>query len=210
MKQLVLELAPQPQPTLDNFVVGRNGTVLAALRSLVYAPEAGAVVYLYGEPGAGKSHLLRAVAEVWRRQGRSLARFLVADDVHRLDDNAQGALFDAFNEARAAGGAIIAAGDITPHQLVVREDLRTRLASGLSFHLQALSDSEKAAALAQRAGELGMRLNDDAIGYLLTHVRRDMPTLMTVLSTIDDYSLANKRLVTLPLIREALQTLEAN
>ena len=208
MKQLVLELAPQPEPTLDNFIAGRNATTLAALRSLVFAPEHGAVVYLYGEAGSGKSHLIRAVTETWRHQGRSLAYFLAVDDVHKLDDNAQGALFDAFNEARAAGGAIIAAGDITPRELRVREDLRTRLASGLAIHLHPLSDGEKSTALKQRAGEIGMRLGDEAIAYLLTHVRRDMPTLIAVLDAIDRYSLATKRLVTLPLIREALQALE--
>lgn len=208
MKQLVLELAPQPEPTLDNYIPGRNANTLIALRTLVFAPEHGAVVYLYGEGGSGKSHLIRAVGEMWRHQGRSLAHFLAVDDVHKLDDNAQGALFDAFNEARAAGGAIIAAGDITPRELRVREDLRTRLASGLAFLLQPLSDAEKTTALKQRAGEFGMRLGDEAIAYLLTHVRRDMPTLIAVLDAIDRYSLATKRLVTLPLIREALQTLE--
>jgi len=208
MKQLVLELAPRPAPTLDNYIVGRNAAALEALRSLVYAPEPGEVMYLHGEPGAGKSHLVTAVGEIWRRQGRSLHRFLAVDDVHLLDDAAQGALFDAFNEARAAGGAILVAGDTTPRQLKVREDLRTRLASGLTLHLHALSDDEKAAALKQRAREIAMPIGDEAIAYLLTHVRRDMPSLIGVLEAIDRYSLATKRPVTLPLIREALQSLQ--
>lgn len=208
MKQLVLELAPPPHPTLDHFIVGRNGTAMETMRSLVYAPERGAVVYLYGEHGSGKSHLVQAVGESWRRQGRSLARYLAVDDVHLLDAKAQGALFDAFNEARAAGGAILAAGNITPRELQVREDLRTRLASGLSLQLQALSDPEKAAALKQRAEEIGLRLPDEGLNYVLTHVRRDMRTLIAVLEAIDRYSLTAKRPVTLPLIREALQTLD--
>lgn len=208
MKQLLLQLAAPPEPTLDNYVVGRNSAALEALRSLVYAPEAGEVVYVYGEPGAGKTHLVRAVGETWRRQGRSLRRFLAVDNVHRLDEAAQIALFDAFNEARAEGGAIIAAGDVTPRELSVREDLRTRLASGLALHLHALSDDEKAAALKQRAQEIGMRLGDEAIAYLLSHVRRDMTTLIGVLEAIDRYSLAYKRPVTLPLIRDALQSLQ--
>ncbi|MFO7188936.1 MAG: DnaA/Hda family protein [Pseudomonadota bacterium] len=207
MKQLLLELAPRPEPTLDNYVAGRNGAALAALRALADAPEAGAVVYLYGETGAGKSHLVHAVAEAWRRRGRPPAHFLAVDDAHRLDEAAQGALFDAFNEARAAGGAILAAGDSRPRELRVREDLRTRLASGLAFQLHPLSDEEKATALRQRAGELGMRLPDEVIAYLLTHLRRDMPTLIAVLEAIDRYSLTAKRPVTLPLIREALQAL---
>ena len=88
MKQLVLELAARPEPTLDNYIVGRNAAALEALRSLVYAPEAGEVVYCYGETGAGKSHLVRAVSETWRRQGRSLRRFLASPTIEsRTDDD---------------------------------------------------------------------------------------------------------------------------
>src|SRR5690606_39385172 len=119
-----------------------------------------------------------------------------------------GVLSDAFNEALAAGCAILVSGDTTPPKLKVRENLRTGVASGLTLHLHALSDDEKAAALKQRAREIAMPIGDEAIAYLLTHVRRDMPSLIGVLEAIDRYSLATKRPVTLPLIREALQSLQ--
>jgi DnaA family protein len=207
MTQLILALAEPPSPSLDNFVAGRNAAAITALRSLMYAPEAGAVVYLFGERGSGRTHLARAVAEVWRHQGRALSRFVVADDVQALDAEAQGRLFDTFNEMRAAGSAMLVTGDRSPRDLQVREDLRTRLASGLAFQLHALSDAEKIAALLQRARDLGMPLTEAMASYILAHARRDMRTLITVLDAIDRYSLAAKRPITLPLVREALQTL---
>ncbi len=44
--------------------------------------------------------------------------------------------------------------------------------------------------------------------YLLTHYRRDMPSLMALLDALDRFSLEQKRAVTLPLLRTLLATLE--
>lgn len=40
--------------------------------------------------------------------------------------------------------------------------------------------------------------------WLVTHSYRDMPSLMALLDALDTYSLARKRAVTLPLVREML------
>ena len=68
-----------------------------------------------------------------------------------------------------------------------------------------LSDDEKPAALAAYARARGFSLADDVIGYLLAHGRRDMRTLVATLAALDRRSLAQKRPVTLPLLREWLQ-----
>ncbi|HKY02078.1 MAG TPA: DnaA/Hda family protein, partial [Burkholderiales bacterium] len=133
---------------------------------------------------------------------------IVADDVHKQNDSQQIELFDAFNRAKLNGGIILAAGDVAPLELKVREDLRTRLGSGLVFQLHALSDTEKRDALRNHAQLRGLKLSDEVLNYVLTHLRRDMPTQMMVLDAIDHYSLMAKRPVTLPLVREALQSLE--
>lgn len=201
-RQLVLELSKPPAPTLDNFVVGRNAAVVQALRDVVDAPRGetmivDTMIYLWGEAGSGRTHLLRAVAHS--------ERIVVADDVDRLDDAQQVQLFDEFNRLRSSGGTLVASGGVPVAALPLREDLRTRLGSGLSFQLHALSDAEKAAALRRHAADRGLRLGEDVLGYVLTHLRRDMTTQIAVLDAIDRYSLAAKRPVTLPLVREALQ-----
>jgi DnaA family protein len=117
-------------------------------------------------------------------------------------------LFDAINEARAAGAAVVAAGASAPMQLALREDLRTRLGSGVVLELAPLSDAEKAAALRGRAAALGMKLPDDVLAHLLTRLRRDMGTLIAVLDALDRHSLAHKRPLTLPFVRAALKSLE--
>jgi DnaA family protein len=91
----------------------------------------------------------------------------------------------------------------------VREDLRTRLGWGLVFHLAPLPDEGKAAVLKHAARERGIMLADDVPAYLLTHFRRDMPSLMALLDALDRFSLEQKRAVTLPLLRTMLASPDA-
>ena len=69
------------------------------------------------------------------------------------------------------------------------------------FHLAPLPDEGKAAVLKHAARERGIMLADDVPAYLLTHFRRDMPSLMALLDALDRFSLEQKRAVTLPLLR---------
>jgi DnaA family protein len=198
-RQLALPISPLPEPTLDNFVPGANAELLARLRALAAGERSESVLYLWGDPGSGRSHLLAASA----RPGVTLA-----DDVERLDDAAQVALFNAINAARESGGTVLAAGNAPPAQLPLREDLRSRLAWGLVYQVKPLSDAEKALTLHAEAQRRGLRLSDEVVWYLLTHVQRDLRTLTALLEHIDRASLEQRRAVTLPLVRELLRSLE--
>jgi len=120
---------------------------------------------------------------------------------------AQVRAFEAFNRARGEGHSVVAAGSAPPPQLALREDLRTRLGSGLVFQVHPLSDDEKAAALRAQAASRGIALPDEVAAYLLRHLPRSLAMQLAVLDALDRYSLAQKRAVTLPLVREALAAL---
>ena len=89
-------------------------------------------------------------------------------------------------------------------ELELREDLVTRLAWGLVYQLHALTDEEKARALAERATSRGFRLRREVADFLLTRARRDLPSLLAMLDALDRYSLETKRPITVPLARELL------
>ncbi len=199
MQQLPLALSPAPDPTFDNYVVGANAEAFARVRSIAAGALPEAILYLWGEPGSGRSHLLRAAARID-------PHLVIADDVESLDAGEQQALFIAINSAREGRAAVLAAGAAPPAQLALREDVRTRLAWGLVSHLKPLTDAEKALHLRAEAARRGLKLTDEVVWYLLSHVPRDLHSLTAVLDAIDRHSLARKRPVTLPLIREALQT----
>ncbi|MGH8674414.1 MAG: HdaA/DnaA family protein [Burkholderiales bacterium] len=199
MRQLALGISPLPEPSLDNFVPGQNAELLTRLRELKAGRLAESIVYLWGERGSGRSHLLRACA----RQG-----IAIADDVDALDEAQQLELFGRINEAREAGTAVLAAGGAPPGQLALREDLKSRLAWGLVYQVKPLSDADRALFLAAEAERRGMRLADDVVWYLLAHVRRDLNSLGAILDLLDRTSLEQKRHLTLPLVREVLKTLD--
>ena len=219
MQQLLLQLAPPPAPTLDNFVPGRNAAALQALRDIAGGAAGERFVYLWGEPGSGRTHLLRGLAQAARtRMALYLAGapesgiaddiVIAIDEVQRLAAGDQIRLFDLYNRVRAGGGALVASGDAAPAQLALRADLGSRLAWGLAFQLHPLSDAEKAAALRAHAQARSLALGEDVIAYLLQHAPRDMASLIGILDALDRHSLEQKRPITLPLVRNALDSMK--
>ena len=208
MRQLVLGISPPPEPAFEGFVAGRNEELLAKLRELAAGRLTETIVYLWGERGSGRSHLLGATLRAAVHPGR----LTVADDVDALDGSGQIALFNRINELREAGvgpcGVLLAAGSAPPAQLALRDDLKSRLAWGLVYQVRTLTEAQKATYLRHEAARRGLRITDEVVAYLLTHVRRDLPTLVVILAHLDEYSLSRQRPLTLPLVREALAALE--
>ena len=216
MRQLTLDLLPESPPTLDNFVAGGNAETVAALTGWLAGARAETSFCLWGETGSGRSHLLLASGFTYvdaardpRLAAAPEAGQLAVDHVEALDETGQIALFNHFNRLKTAAGMLLTAADRPPAHLAVREDLRTRLGSGLIYRLQPLSDAEKAAALAAQARERALKLTPEAIEYLMRHAPRDMRTLSAFIVALDHYTLERKRAVTLPLLRELLRAQEA-
>ena len=223
MKQLALDFASQPLPTLDNFIAGRNGELMENLRRLSAGQARERFLYVWGRPASGRSHLLKAATTALQGAGaaavyiacNSDTRFaegldrmdgVALDDVDRLDDEGQIAAFDLYNALRERNGALVAGGSAPPVQLTLREDLVTRLAWGLVYQVHALTDEEKVRALSEHAATRGLPLPREVCDYLLTRARRDMPSLLATLDALDRYSLETRRPVTVPLVRELLET----
>ena len=211
MRQLILDLLPDSPPTLDNFVPGGNAETVNALTEWLAGGHRDTSFCLYGESGCGRSHLLLAsdfnYVDADRNpslQGLVDVAELAVDNVEALDADGQIALFNHFNRLKMAGGRLLTAAPQPPAHLALREDLRTRLGSGLIYRLQPLSDTEKAEAIAAQAKERALKLSPEAINYLLRHAPRDMRTLSMLVVALDQYTLEQKRAVTLPLLRELL------
>lgn len=213
LNQLILDIRPNALPGFDNYLPGPNAEALLAVSEHATGLTPEPVLYLWGEAGTGKSHLLQA----WCRATGATAvsplpeppqPLVVVDDVDQLDGEDQIRLFSLINAAREGAGRVLATGPVPPAQLVqlnFRPDLATRLAQGLVFRLHPLSDADKRAALNVRAESHGLRLPDEVLRYLLTHCRRDLPHLLTLVDLLDTHSLSRKRPVSLPLLKDILQ-----
>ena len=216
MTQLVLNIAPEWSPTLENFVVGRNVELLSALRHALAGTASERCFFLWGEAGSGKSHVLQAVVEHARVLGQSatyahaavpqFTQVVAVDNVEALDDAAQIALFQLYNQLRDSGGILLTSGAAAPAHLKLRDDLRTRLGWGLVYQVHALSESEKTQALERHAQARGLTLPREVTQYLLRHGRRDLPALLALLDALDQHCLRLKRLPSVPLLKEVMQS----
>jgi len=196
MKQLLLDIKPAAAPSLQNFIAGRNAEAIDSLNAVLKKTAQSNFIYLWGEKGCGKSHLLSACKAIGAR---------VADDVNLLDNDAQIDLFNTYNQLKETGGVLITAGLHAPTQMGLRDDLSTRLAWGLVYQLHPLNDDEKASALKQHAKERGMKMPDEVVDYCLRYLRRDLPTLMATLDALDEWSLTTHKPITVPMLRKLLQ-----
>ena len=226
MKQLILDLRPNRLPTLENFVPGNNTELLENLAWLADSRPGqmpGTHLYLWASSGSGRSHLLRAAVARALDKGRPALFFaasrlddrlpedknalLAIDDIDQLSADAQIALFNAFNRARANGQSLLLSGPAAPKGLApgLREDLRTRIGQSLVFELRPLDDATRESILHSLAARRGLRLPKEVTGFLLTHARRDLPSMASALDALDAASLEHKRPITLPLLRQLIQ-----
>ena len=215
MTQLLLDIAPDWVPTLDNFVPGHNVELLSALRHALAGDSGERCFYLWGESGCGKSHLLQAAVGQARAAGQSAiclcravpqaVQVVAVDDAEALDDAAQVELFALYNRQRDSGGMLLVSGTQAPAHLGLRDDLRTRLGWGMVYQVHALNDEEKTRALEQHALARGFTLPPEVSHYLLRHGRRDLPSLLAVLDALDAQCLRLKRQPTVPLLKEVME-----
>jgi len=217
MKQIPLAIGPETQPTFDSFLPGGNGAALEHLRRLAMPA---APVYLWGPPGSGKTHLLRALAHASQQAGQRVGWFdavdatpwplapewslVIIDGCDALGTEAQQAAFALFVEAATEGVQVAAAGRLPPVDLAMRDDLRTRLGWGHVFAMQPLAEAETRAVLRREGDRRGVLLSDDVMDHLMTRFPRDLKHLMLLLDRLDEFALSRSRAVTVPLIRTML------
>ena len=225
MRQIALDIAMPGPATLDNFFPGPNSAVHAHLQRLVQGhqvPDALAVpTYLWGPEGSGKTHLLRAVHEGLRARGATAGcldasgaappefdeswAMVLMDDVHLYSADQQHTAFGWFVQAHSLQRPVLAAGSSAPADLLLRDDLRTRLGWGHIFLMQPLGEAQSRAVLRQAADARGLFLSDEVMDYTLRRFSRDLGSLLALLDELDRYALQTQRAITIPLIRSMLE-----
>lgn len=222
MKQIALDIGLARGPTLASFCAGPNEAAHRHLQLWAGSPTRSPVpTYLWGASGSGKTHLLRAVAQSLKDQGASVGwldatlaeppefneawAVVLLDEVHLYTAVQQHAAFNWFVNAQTLQRGVLAAGQLPPADLKLREDLRTRLGWGHVFQLQVLSEPERRAVLRQEADARGVFLSDEVMDFMLTRFSRDLGSLMQLLEQLDGYALQAKRAITIPLIKSMLE-----
>ena len=225
--QLPLALRWPRRQRFEHFHAGANAAALAAVQA--FATDVGMPwVYLHGAAGSGRSHLLMAACQAASALGRRVQylpmatlgdraaalRGVVGSELLALDDlgaiagdrEAEHALFDLYNRARAEGSALLFAADATPAQLgLVLPDLRSRLGACTQFALKPLDDVERRTVLKAQAASRGIELDDSVLDWLFARYARDLGALLDLLYKLDQASLAAQRRITIPFLRSFLR-----
>ena len=182
--------------------------------------------YLWGEPGSGKTHLLKAAVAVLQQQGARVgwldasciepAEFndswsaVILDECHLYTAVQQQAAFNWFvNAVSSADGqprGVLAAGNLPPADLLLRDDLRSRLGWGHIYELHALTEPERRGVLRAQADARGIFLSDEVISFVLSRFSRDLSSLVQLLDQLDGYALQTQRAVTVPLVKAMLES----
>ncbi|KAF1043179.1 DnaA regulatory inactivator Hda [Xylophilus sp.] len=228
LKQLALDIGIAQPPTIARFFAGANGAALTHLQQWLDPHGAAQPVplYLWGESGSGKTHLLRAAYEALRADGSPIGwldpsvhnpppcdedwQAVLLDDVHLYDAAQQQRAFNWFVNALAPAEGVprrvLATGSLPPADLKLREDLRSRLGWGHVFQLHLLDELARRAVLRQEADARGIVLGDEVVDFMLNRFSRDLGSLMTLLDHLDDFALRAQRAVTVPLLKVMLET----
>lgn len=230
-KQLPLHFGVRDVFSFDTLVAGSN-TVAVGIVQQCALGEGEKQVYIWsphGEgKGGGKSHLLQAACHQAAKKQRTVCYLPVAeiinqpvqvldeleqldlvclDDIELMAQSAEWeeALFDLINRMRESGNSLLLAASVSPEALAVKlPDLRSRLAWGPVFQLQALSDVDKREALRIRAGQRGLELPDNVAEYLMRHYPRDLFGLFERLEVLDTAAMAMQRRLTVPFVKSVL------
>jgi DnaA regulatory inactivator Hda len=175
---------------------------------------------LYGPPASGKTHIARA----WAKKASAAAltvenleplcgvpsapKFLLADDAETLigDRCAETFLFHAYNRAQAEGGHLLLVASLPPKAWdFALPDLKSRLLSSPAVAVGSPDEQTMAVVLAKLFSDRQIFVSQDVVGFVITRIERSFAAMRDIADAIDRKALAEKRPVTIPLVREILQ-----
>lgn len=225
--QIPLALRWPAQQRFDTYVAGDNAAAMTLVERAAEGTDS-AWVFASGSAGCGKTHLLIAACAAASAQGRSAQylslaklpddraqaiRSLGGSDLLALDDvgaiagnrDAEHALFDLYNRSKAEKSTLLFAAAAPPAQLGIGlPDLLSRLSACTQATLKPLDDAARREALRQRAQARGLVLDDAVLDWLFARTQRDLGSLTVLIERLDRESLAAKRRITVPFLRQLL------
>ena len=225
--QLPLALRWPAQQRLETFVVGDNAAAVALVRQAAINGDS-PWVFASGPAGCGKTHLLIAACAAASEHDRnaqylSLAKLsgdraaairafggnnlLALDDIAAIagDATAEHALFDLYNRSKMEKSTLLFAAPAPPGQVGIElPDLVSRLSACVQATLKPLDDAARREAVRQRAQARGLMLDDPVLDWLFARTQRDLGSLTALIERLDRESLAAKRRITVPFLRQLL------
>ena len=193
MSQLPLEFPiREARDREDFFVAPCNAPAVKWLDSYPDWPMPGLVIY--GPEGAGKSHLAAIFS--------ATTDCLVCEDIDRARDDE--ALLHDYNAAAESGRHILFTSRALVDSFVLLPDLLSRLKSCPAITIELPDDDFLSALLVKQMADRQLPVDPDVVRYAVTNGERSFKAVRDLVRRLDALSLAQKRRLTIPLIREVL------
>ncbi len=223
MSQLSLAVTLDNEATFENFYAPFGTLQHTAMQCLSKRSEQ--YIFLSGNAGTGLSHLLQAACKLERDSiyinfglldGNSIDKIfdgleqmslVCLDDIHIILSNQcrQKEIFHFFNRCSENGTRLVLASHKRLNVINIRFlDLVTRLKSGVVLHFEEFRDDDLLKLLKYRATLMGLDLTHDCAVYIFNRTRRTAGGVVDALRKIDLKALTEKRPITRPLIKAAL------
>ena len=213
-EQLSFLLAPLDPYSLHYFVPHTGveeacNIVEAAIGELSGDNEAFRLVYIYGPPGSGKTHLVRGYREKARNAGIAAERFFswefsLADEEQKEGRLSISEFVAGFERVRSSGGLVLITGHKTPGDELVNPHLLSRLLTGLCVKLSYPREEELRPLLLSLLERRNMRLSDHTLDYLLRRLPLDPLSFDNIFARLSGASYSFGRPANLSLVREVL------
>ncbi|HLR16661.1 MAG TPA: DnaA regulatory inactivator Hda [Alcanivoracaceae bacterium] len=224
--QLTLPLYLEDGLNYASYVADENCAVVQATQA--WAKGEMEQIFLYGEKGSGRSHLIHAAIKLADEEGfatcvlpckelvqmppevlEGIEQFtmVAVDDVDTFAGQPEWeeALFHLYNRCRELGHSMLFSAERKPHDSGFQlPDLISRLGAGPVFKLQPLTDEGLTKLLLSRAKQRGMPLHQDVAHYIILRGVREPKALIELLDRLDKSALTQQRKLTIPFVKEVL------
>ena len=133
-------------------------------------------------------------------------KFIAIDDIDNIDNDIQDALFKLFNRIKLTNGDthLLTSSSSNLNQVSIRDDLKTRIHSGVVFQIRPLSDDMLMNALISYTNKIGLVINASELGYLINHTNRNLGEIIDLLNKISHYAVTHKKNISIHTIKQAI------
>lgn len=211
-EQIPFDLPARPAFSRDDFFVSTsNADAIAALD--LWPKWSGNILVLHGAAGCGKTHLChvhagRSGAQLVDLSGVSASTELILDNADHVcgDIAAEEILFHTINRLNENGGHLLMTGTLPPAGWsFVLPDLKSRVLAAYAVAVAPPDDVLMSVLLAKLFSDRQLFVTQDVIHFILARCERSFAAISAVVADIDRRALAEKRAVTIPLVRDIFQ-----
>jgi DnaA family protein len=227
-----LKIGLRDDACFETFVTEKESQALAlsGLQSALIQTN-GNAFYLYGESGAGKTHLLQASCRYVTEKGQTSVYLpfgdhslplipdvlmgleqtplVCLDDMTEIvgDSKWELALANLITKSSVQGHTVILAGQVSINDWSIKtNELAKALMMVLPIELHSVIEKEEViVALQRHSKRLGFELPNDVGNYLVKQFSADLQELLAVLKLLEQATLVEKRRLTLPFVKQVLQ-----